>query len=89
MANFENGEKVSWVEEMVCVPHPDGKTDRKGNVLPVFRDKTTTGTVINSLYDIRSADSSVSVYSVIYVKGLTITEVSVSLYSIICVNRLI
>ena len=51
MANFENGEKVSWVEEMVCVPHPDGKTDRKGNVLPVFRDKTTTGTVINSLYD--------------------------------------
>jgi len=51
MTKFENGEKVSWVEEMVCVPHPDGKTDRKGNVLPVFRDKKVTGTIVNSLYD--------------------------------------
>ena len=51
MAKFENGEKVTWVEEMVCVPHPDGKTDRNGNILPVFRDKTVTGTIVNSLYD--------------------------------------
>ena len=39
MAKFENGEKVKWIQEMTCVPHPKGKTDRKGNVLPVFRDK--------------------------------------------------
>ncbi len=51
MANFKSGEKVKWVEEMVCVPHPEGKTDRKGNVLPVFRDKEITGTVVNSGWD--------------------------------------
>ena len=38
MVKFETGEKVKWTQEMTCVPHPEGKTDRKGNVLPVFRD---------------------------------------------------
>ena len=33
------GDKVSWIRPMTCVPHPEGKTDRDGNVLPVFRDK--------------------------------------------------
>jgi hypothetical protein len=51
MANFENGDKVKWIEEMTCVPHPDGKTDRNGNILPVFRDKERTGVIINSCYD--------------------------------------
>ena len=51
MANFKSGEKVKWIEEMVCVPHPEGKTDRKGNVLPVFRDKEVTGTIVNSCWD--------------------------------------
>ncbi len=53
MINFKSGEKVKWVEEMVCVPHPEGKTDRKGNVLPVFRDKEITGIIVNSCYDNR------------------------------------
>ena len=30
MANFSNGDKVSWVEPMTIVPHPEGKTDRNG-----------------------------------------------------------
>jgi len=46
MSNFETGQKVTWIKEMAIVPHPEGKTDRKGNVLPVFRDKEMTGTVI-------------------------------------------
>ena len=33
---------------MTCVPHPEGKTDRNGNVLPVFRDKQFNGRVINA-----------------------------------------
>ena len=37
MAEFNTGDKVKWVAEMVCVPHPEGKTDRKGEVLPVFQ----------------------------------------------------
>jgi len=49
MANFSNGDKVSWVEPMTIVPHPEGKTDRNGEVLPVFRDKTFTGTVISKV----------------------------------------
>ena len=32
---------------MVCVPHPEGKTCRKGIVLPVFRDKEYIGEVIS------------------------------------------
>jgi hypothetical protein len=32
---------------MMCVPHPEGKTDRKGEVLPVFRNTERTGVVIN------------------------------------------
>tara|TARA_R110001592_G_scaffold154875_2_gene384178 strand:- start:142 stop:393 length:252 start_codon:yes stop_codon:yes gene_type:complete len=53
MADFKTGDKVTWVAEMVCVPHPEGKTCRKGIVLPVFRDKKMTGTVVNSCYDDR------------------------------------
>lgn len=30
---------------MFPVPHPEGKTDREGNVLPVLRDKEMTGTI--------------------------------------------
>ncbi len=53
MADFNTGDKVTWTAEMVCVPHPEGKTDRNGEVLPVFRDKQMTGTIINSCYDNR------------------------------------
>tara|TARA_R100001377_G_scaffold28132_1_gene15178 strand:- start:250 stop:504 length:255 start_codon:yes stop_codon:yes gene_type:complete len=53
MTDFNTGDKVTWVAEMVCVPHPEGKTDRNGVVLPVFRDKTMTGTIIHSCYDNR------------------------------------
>ena len=53
MVKFENGQKVKWTQEMTCVHHPEGKTDRNGNVLPVFRDKERTGVIINACYDNR------------------------------------
>jgi len=46
MANFKTGDKVKWVKKMAIVPHPEGKTDRNGEVLPVFRDKEMTGRII-------------------------------------------
>lgn len=48
MANvkLQVGDKVSWIRPMTCVPHPEGKTDRNGVVLPVFRDKLEKGRVI-------------------------------------------
>jgi hypothetical protein len=46
MENFKTGDKVKWIEPMMCVPHPEGKTDRKGEVLPVFRDTERTGIVM-------------------------------------------
>jgi hypothetical protein len=48
---FKTGDKVKWIEPMSCVPHPEGKTDRNGNILPVFRDKEMTGVIVNSCYD--------------------------------------
>ena len=47
MENLVKGDKVKWIEPMMCVPHPEGKTDRKGEVLPVFRNAERTGVVIN------------------------------------------
>ena len=49
MAKFSKGDKVTWVQPMTIVPHPEGKTDRNGEVLPVFRDKTFTGTIISGV----------------------------------------
>lgn len=46
MANFKTGDRVKWVKKMACVPHPEGKTDREGNVLPVFRDTEISGRII-------------------------------------------
>ena len=48
MENLAKGDKVKWIEPMMCVPHPEGKTDRKGVVLPVFRDTERTGIVISN-----------------------------------------
>ena len=45
---FKEGDKVKWIEPMTLVPHPEGKTDRKGEVLPVFRDKEFNGRIISS-----------------------------------------
>ena len=53
MADIKNGDRVKWIKPMVCVPHPEGKTDRNGEVLPVFRDKAMTGTIVNSCWDDR------------------------------------
>lgn len=47
MTNFKNGDRVKWVKKMACVPHPEGKTDQHGNVLPVFRDTEILGRVID------------------------------------------
>ena len=46
MENLVTGDKVKWIEPMMCVPHPEGKTDRDGVVLPVFRDTERTGIVM-------------------------------------------
>ena len=43
---FKEGDKVKWIEPMTIVPHPEGKTDRNGEVLPVFRDKEFNGRII-------------------------------------------
>ena len=43
MVNLEIGDKVSWIEPMMVVPHPEGKTDSDGVVLPVLRDTKRTG----------------------------------------------
>ena len=53
MKDFESGQKVKWVQPMTCVPHPEGKKDRNGKVLPVFRDTEFTGIIINACYDNR------------------------------------
>jgi|TARA_R110000823_G_scaffold229230_1_gene356301 hypothetical protein len=45
---FNVGDKVSWIKPMTCVPHPEGRTDRDGKVLPVFRDKLEKGRVIGT-----------------------------------------
>jgi hypothetical protein len=47
MENFEKGDKVSWIEPLMCVPHPEGKTDRHGEVLPVFRDTKCSGIIVS------------------------------------------
>ena len=47
MENLANGDKVKWIEPMMCVPHPEGKTDRNGVVLPVFRDTERTGIIVS------------------------------------------
>jgi len=49
MVNLETGDKVSWIEPMMAVPHPEGKTDRKGVVLPVFRDTKRTGIIVSGV----------------------------------------
>lgn len=48
MANFKTGDRVKWIKKMACVPHPEGKTDYEGNVLPVFRDISVSGRIISS-----------------------------------------
>ena len=53
MANLEIGSKVKWIKKMAAVPHPEGKTDRHGEVLPVFRDKEYEGTIVSSSHDNR------------------------------------
>ena len=47
MAEFKRGDKVKWIRPMTAVPHPEGKTCRKGEVLPVFRDKEYIGEIIS------------------------------------------
>jgi hypothetical protein len=58
MTELRSGDKVKWIRPNTCVPHPDGKTDRKGEVLPVFRDKEYVGKVIstysNNKYQVRA-----------------------------------
>jgi hypothetical protein len=59
MAKFEIGSNVSWIKKMAAVPHPEGKTDSYGNILPVFRDSRISGRVIsvgvNNTYWVRPA----------------------------------
>jgi hypothetical protein len=48
MKNFKIGDQVSWIKKMAGVPHPEGLTDRDGNVLPVFRDTKILGRVVQA-----------------------------------------
>ena len=48
MVSIKEGDKVKWIKKMAIVPHPEGKTCRQGKVLPVFRDKEYTGTVMQN-----------------------------------------
>lgn len=48
MEDIKVGDKVKWVTKMMAVPHPEGKTDRKGVVLPVFRDTERVGVIIST-----------------------------------------
>jgi len=48
MVDIKKGDKVKWITKMMAVPHPEGKTDRKGVVLPVFRNTERVGTVMSS-----------------------------------------
>ena len=57
------GDKVSWIRPMTCVPHPEDKTDRDGNVLPVFRDKLEKGRVIRRKTTVKAVnDISLTIY---------------------------
>tara|TARA_R100000541_G_C1845268_1_gene76637 strand:- start:297 stop:554 length:258 start_codon:yes stop_codon:yes gene_type:complete len=47
MAEIKTGDRVKWIRPMTAVPHPEGKTCRKGIVLPVFRDKEFIGEVVS------------------------------------------
>lgn len=54
MEIFKEGDKVKWIHKMKAVPHPEGKTDRNGVVLPVFRDTEREGTIIRAIESIRT-----------------------------------
>ena len=45
---FKIGDKVKWVQEYTTIPHPQGKTDSAGNVLPVFGNKEMAGRIIQT-----------------------------------------
>jgi len=45
---IKEGDRVKWITKMMPVPQPEGKTDRAGVVLPVFRDTERSGTVISA-----------------------------------------
>jgi hypothetical protein len=51
MTELKSGDKVKWIRPNTCVPHPDGKTDRNGEVLPVFRDKEYVGRIISTNHE--------------------------------------
>jgi len=56
MNKFKVGDKVTWVQKDTLIPHPQGRTDREGNVLSVFGDKVMNGRVvdvINKKYQVR------------------------------------
>jgi len=61
MVDIKEGDKVKWITKMMAVPHPEGKTDRDGVVLPVFRNTERIGTVISTyggrkMYSVRPDD---------------------------------
>ena len=49
MVNLEIGDKVSWIEPMMVVPHPEGKTDSDGVVLHRRYRSYLQGEVLPSL----------------------------------------
>jgi len=47
--SFKKGDKVTWMHRDTVIPHPKGKTDYEGNVLPMIGDKQVKGTVVYPL----------------------------------------
>lgn len=50
MKDLKIGDRVEWIEPMHCVPHPEGRTDRNGVILPVFRDSLMTGVIVRAAF---------------------------------------
>ena len=71
MENLVKGDKVKWIEPMMCVPHPEGKTDRKGVVQSVLVLLLTTSEVgMKHLLDQTAINLYLITYLLIMIKQL-------------------
>ena len=56
---FKAGKKIKWMQPNQMVDHPEGKCDRKGNILKVMRTIELEGIIINCNvqgYEVRPND---------------------------------
>ncbi len=58
---FKAGQKIKWMQPNQMVDHPEGKLDRKGNMLKVMRTIELTGEIIHTNapgYEVQPTDRS-------------------------------